>query len=122
MQRRKWCGLIAVFFILTFWGASALAADDIVRVGVMEFLSKASGVTDQQADAIRDIFTRYLANSKSIAVLERERLLSAVGAEVKFGASGLVDPSMAVEIGVRPAVSTWCSARLRTSRRRRRPG
>ncbi|MDR0648529.1 MAG: hypothetical protein LBF92_04280 [Synergistaceae bacterium] len=66
----------------------------------MEFVSKAVGVSPQEADAIRDIFTRYLANSKTIAVIERERLLSSVGAEIKIGASGLIDPSiMAVEIG-----------------------
>jgi curli biogenesis system outer membrane secretion channel CsgG/TolA-binding protein len=97
-MQRKWCGFIAVFFILTIWGTAALAADDVVRVGVMEFVSKADGVTDQQADAVRDLFTRYLTNAKTIAVIERERLLS-IGQEVKIGSSGLVDPSMAVEIG-----------------------
>ena len=97
-MRRKLCGIIAIFFVLTAFGAPALAAD-VIRVGVMEFVSKAVGVSPQEADAIRDIFTRYLANSKTIAVIERERLLSSVGAEIKIGASGLVDPGMAVEIG-----------------------
>jgi curli biogenesis system outer membrane secretion channel CsgG/TolA-binding protein len=97
MQRKLW-GLIAVFFILTVWGTAAPAADDIVRIGVMEFVSKADGVSAQQADVIRDFFTRYLANAKKIAVLERERLLS-IGAEHKLNYSGLVDSAMAVEIG-----------------------
>jgi curli biogenesis system outer membrane secretion channel CsgG/TolA-binding protein len=97
-MQRKWRVLISVFFIMAAWAAAAAAADDIVRVGVMEFVSKASGVSEQNADAIRDVFTRYLANSKTIAVIERERLLS-IGAEIKMGFSGLVDPSMAAEIG-----------------------
>jgi curli biogenesis system outer membrane secretion channel CsgG/TolA-binding protein len=97
-MQRKWHVFIAALFILTAWGSAALAADDIIRVGVMQFESKADGVTDQQADAILDIFTRYLTNAKTIAVIERERLMS-IGQEHKIGFSGLVDPGMAVEIG-----------------------
>ncbi|MDR3354493.1 MAG: hypothetical protein LBO21_05600 [Synergistaceae bacterium] len=97
-MKLKRCGFIAVFLILASLGTAALAADEVVTIGVMDFVSKADGVTDQQADAIRDIFTRYLTNAKTIAVIERERLMS-IGAEIKFGASGLVDPGMAIEIG-----------------------
>jgi TolA-binding protein len=97
-MRLKLCGVIALFFVLTAFGVPAVAAD-VIRVGVMEFVSKAVGVSGQEADAIRDVFTRYLANSKTVAVIERERLLSSVGSEIKIGASGLVDPGMAVEIG-----------------------
>jgi TolA-binding protein len=64
----------------------------------MRFTSKAQGVSDQQAEIITDIFTRTLTNSKTIALVERERL-DAIAREIKLSASGLVDPSMAVELG-----------------------
>jgi hypothetical protein len=97
-MRHRWQGIIAAFLILAAWETAALAADDIITFGVMEVVSKAEGVTDRQADAIRDIFTRYLANSKTIAVIERERLLS-IGEEIMRGASGLIDPRTAAKIG-----------------------
>jgi curli biogenesis system outer membrane secretion channel CsgG len=66
----------------------------------MQFESKVSGLSSQEADAIRDIFTRHLvnANSGTIAVVEREQLLK-IGEELRLNMSGLVDPSTAVEIG-----------------------
>jgi curli biogenesis system outer membrane secretion channel CsgG len=97
-MRRKWCWFIAVFFIPAIWAAAALAADDVVRIGIMQFESKAYGVSAQEADAIRDIFTRHLANSRTIAVVEREQLLK-IGEELRIGLSGLVDPSTAAKVG-----------------------
>jgi curli biogenesis system outer membrane secretion channel CsgG/TolA-binding protein len=97
-MRLKLCGVLALFFVLTAFGVPALAAD-VIRVGVMEFVSKAAGVSNQEADAIRDVFTRYLANSKTVAVIERERLLSSVGSEINIGVSGLIDADTAIQIG-----------------------
>jgi curli biogenesis system outer membrane secretion channel CsgG/TolA-binding protein len=97
-MRLKLCGVLALFFVFTVFGTPAPAAD-VIRVGVMEFVSKASGVSNQEADAIRDVFTRYLANSKTVAVIERERLLSSVGSEIKISVSGLIDADTAVQIG-----------------------
>ncbi|MDR1732758.1 MAG: hypothetical protein LBR61_11755, partial [Synergistaceae bacterium] len=100
-MKRKMFGafLAAVVLLLAAQWSRVWAADrEIVRMGVMKFVSKTSKVSTQQADAITDFFTRNLANSKSIALIERERL-AAIGREQKLNMSGLVDPNMAVEIG-----------------------
>ncbi len=89
---------LAVFAAFLF-SAGLACADEKVRIGVLQFESKASGVSDQQAEIIMDLLTRELASSKTIAVYERAQLKQAVGAEVKLGMSGLVDPSTAAEVG-----------------------
>ena len=73
-------------------------AADKIRIGIMEFQSKASGVSNREAQIITDLFTRELASSKSISVFEREQL-ALVGAEIKLSMSGLVDMDTAVEVG-----------------------
>jgi len=73
-------------------------ASDKIRIGVLDFQSKADGVSHRQAQIITDLFTRELANSKSIAVYEREQLAK-VGEEIKLSMSGLVDMNTAVEVG-----------------------
>ena len=73
-------------------------ASDKIRLGVLEFQSKADGVTDRQAQIITDIFTRTLTTSKTISLFERVALQQ-IGEEQKLGMSGLVDESTAVEIG-----------------------
>ena len=45
-----------------------------IRLGVMKFLARADGVSEQQAAAIGDIFARILTNSKSLTIVERDRL------------------------------------------------
>ncbi|MDR1978154.1 MAG: hypothetical protein LBQ42_05420 [Synergistaceae bacterium] len=85
------CALLASF-------AGIAEAADKIRLGVLEFESKAAGVSNQQAQIITDIFTRTLTSSKSIAVYERLQLQK-IGEEQHLNMSGLVDPSTAVEIG-----------------------
>lgn len=86
--------LLLVFSI----ACCAQAADEKIRVGVLGFESKADGVSQTQADIITDLFTQELAQSKTIAVYEREQL-EQIGKEQKLGMSGLLDASTAVEIG-----------------------
>ena len=89
--------LLSVFALIAVSAFSACASD-IVRVGVVRFDIRANGVSRQQADAITDEFARMLANSRSIAVIERERLDS-IGQEHRLNMSGLIDSRTAVEIG-----------------------
>ena len=97
MTMRK--ALLAALCLLTAWGAlPAMAADEMVRLGVMKFASKAEKVSALQAEVITDVFTRLLSNSRSIVVLERERL-GMIGREHKLNMSGLVDMGLAVEVG-----------------------
>lgn len=91
---------ITAFFCAAVAGtsSSAEAANEIIRIGVMNFTNRANGLHQQQSEGITDMFTRMLSNSQSIAIVERERL-DAIGREHRFGMSGLVDPNTAGEIG-----------------------
>jgi len=82
----------------TLFVTGGAEAADKIRIGVLEFQSKANGVSNRQAQIITDLFTRELANSKSIAVYEREHLAK-VGKEIKLSMSGLVDMNTAIEVG-----------------------
>lgn len=86
---------VSIMFFIT---ATAIEASEPIRVGVMKFESKTSGVSDHQAEVITDLFTTELAQSKRVQVFERLQL-EAIGSEVKLGMSGLVDMNTAVEVG-----------------------
>jgi curli biogenesis system outer membrane secretion channel CsgG len=88
--------VLSLFFLLM--GKSAEGAEDAIRLGVMAFVSKADGVSSQQAGAITDVVARHLSGSRTIAVIERDRL-GTIGREHKLNMSGLVDTNMAVELG-----------------------
>ncbi|MDR1977776.1 MAG: CsgG/HfaB family protein [Synergistaceae bacterium] len=94
---KLWKGLLLVAAACLL-GCDAEAADK-VRLGILGFGSGASGVSDRQAEMIADKFTSMLYGSKSIAVYERQKLAETVGKEIRIGASGLVDPETAAEIG-----------------------
>ena len=85
------CLLIVIF--------ACEAAFASIRLGVMQFVTKADGVTEYQASAAGDVFVRILANNTSnISILERERL-DEIGAEIRLGMSGLVSAHTAVQVG-----------------------
>jgi curli biogenesis system outer membrane secretion channel CsgG len=96
--KKKTIFAAALLFCLLPIVAAEAANEDIVRLGVMQFTSKADGISDRQAEIITDIFTRVLTNSKTISVMERERL-DMIGREQHLNMSGLVDMGMAVEVG-----------------------
>ncbi|MDR1943525.1 MAG: hypothetical protein LBQ19_01755 [Synergistaceae bacterium] len=90
-----------VIFLTLFLCALVVPADaanDKIRIGILKFGSKADGVQDRQAEIITDIFTRALYGSKTVSIYERERFED-VGAEIRVGLSGLVDPMTAAEVG-----------------------
>lgn len=69
-----------------------------IRLGVMKFLSRAEGVTEQQAAAIGDIFARVLTNSPSLVVVERDRF-DDLAKEHQLAQSGVFDDSEVVQLG-----------------------
>ena len=69
-----------------------------VRLGIMNFTSKAYGVSDSMAAGISDFFARLLFKADDIMLVERERI-DDVARELRLGMSGLVDPKSAAEIG-----------------------
>jgi curli biogenesis system outer membrane secretion channel CsgG len=87
-----------LLFCLLAVGSAGAAEQEIIRLGVMTFVSKADGVSSTQVGAITDVVTRHLTGSRTISVVEREQL-STIGREHRLNMSGLVDTNMAVEIG-----------------------
>ena len=90
--------VLASLFALALFALPSWAGEERVRIGVFQFESKTSGVSQQQANAVMDMMTRALASSKSISVIERDQL-DKVGKEIRLGQSGLVDASTAAELG-----------------------
>lgn len=70
----------------------------MIRVGVVNFDSKAAGIPQKGASTLSDLLSRMLANSDKIAVLERSQL-NAIAREHKLNLSGLIDPATAAQIG-----------------------
>lgn len=89
---------IALCFAAVFIPSHAEAADEITRIGIMGFANRTRELNTGHIDSITDNFTRMLSNSRSIAVVERQRL-DTIGREQRFQMSGLVDPNTAVKIG-----------------------
>lgn len=86
--------------IICFMCASAEAAltKGSVRLGVLKFQTRTEGVTEAQAAAIGDMFSRMLTNSKTITVIERDQLDSIKG-EIAMGQSGMITDETVAQIG-----------------------
>ena len=95
MKRVIVCALLVC---LACSGAEAALVNGPVRLGIMKFLARAEGVTETNAAGIGDIFARMLTNSKTITVVERDRL-EAIAEEQKLNLSGMVDENTAVQLG-----------------------
>ncbi len=68
------------------------------RIAVLEFKNNGSQNIQHFSGGIPDMLTTTLANSKNISVVERQQIQKIIS-EMKLGASGLVDPNTAAEIG-----------------------
>ncbi|MBQ7220482.1 MAG: hypothetical protein IJS28_05835 [Synergistaceae bacterium] len=78
--------------------AAPSSAADTVRIGIMNFENRANGLSNAHVRAITDVFTRMLANSPSVSVIEQDRL-DAIARQQKMSMSGMIDPRMLVEVG-----------------------
>ena len=76
----------------------AAVVEGPVRLGIMKFLTRAEGITEAQAAAIGDIFSRILAGSKTMTVVERDQLEN-IASEHRMSMSGLLTDETAVQIG-----------------------
>ena len=96
--------LLICLMIFLFLPVSSLKAEEnnsnnnLLRLGVMKFFSRAEGVTDKQAEAIGDIFTRMLANSKAMIVVERDRI-DEIANEHKLTQAGRFEDDAVIQLG-----------------------
>ncbi len=86
--------LIGVFIIL----CGNASASERLRIAVLPFEIGATGVPSDAAVGIADMLVTALVKTKIYDIVEREQLQKILS-EQKFGMSGLVDPSTAVQIG-----------------------
>lgn len=86
--------LIGIFVIL----CGNAYASERVRIAVLPFETGAPGVPPDAAAGLADMMVTALIKTKVYDILEREQLQKILS-EQKFGMSGLVDPSTAVQIG-----------------------
>lgn len=94
-----WKIVFAVLLLFCMPIALAEAANaNAVRIGVLPFTSKASGMSNHDASIIADIFTRNLTSSKSVMLLEREQL-AAIARENRLTIDGIIDPNTAIQLG-----------------------
>ena len=93
MMRKILCSLLMVMLV-----AGCAFGNEPVRLGIMNFTSKAYGVPDGMAAVIGDFFGSILFKSKGIQLVERERL-EEIGSEIRMGMSGIVSDNMAAKVG-----------------------
>ena len=89
--------IILAVLVLAVIAAPSMASDS-VRIGIMNFDNRANGLSNAHVRAITDVFTRMLANSPSVSVIEQDRL-DAIARQQRMSMSGMIDPRMLVEVG-----------------------
>ena len=77
---------------------TASFAEDVIRIGVLRFASKADGISQWNAESITDELTRMLASSYSIAIIDRSSI-EAIAREHRMNLAGLIDPRTAAQLG-----------------------
>ena len=77
---------------------SPLFAEEVIRVGVLRFESKAEGISQYNAESITDELTRMLTSSYSIAIIDRSEI-EAIAREHRMNLAGLIDSRTAAKLG-----------------------
>lgn len=98
MKLRKVLMLVCAVSVIVCGVCAPSLADDVIRVGVLKFASKASGVSQSNTESVTDELTRMLSASYSIAIIDRSSL-DAIAREHRLSLSGLVDPRTAAKLG-----------------------
>lgn len=98
MKKFSFTLITTLFLGMILSSVSCADENQNIRLGVMKFLSRSEGVTDKQAEAIGDIFARILANSKSLIVVERDRLDDIVN-EHQLLKEGRFEDEAVIELG-----------------------
>lgn len=86
---------VMIFFVCV---PSYSFAEDVIRIGILRFESKANGISYSNAESITDELTRMLAGSYSIAIIDRSSL-EAIAREHRMSLAGLIDPRTATKLG-----------------------
>ena len=97
MSKQSVGKIFLAIFVLAVIVTPSLAAET-VRIGIMNFENRANGLSNAHVRAITDVFTRMLANSPSVSVIEQDRL-DAIARQQRMSMSGMIDPRMLVEVG-----------------------
>ena len=76
----------------------SFGAEEVIRIGVLRFESKADGISQNNAESITDELTRMLTSSYSIAIIDRSAI-DAIAREHRMSLAGLIDPRTAAQLG-----------------------
>lgn len=76
----------------------SFGAEEVIRIGVLKFETKADGISSRNAEAITDELTRMLTSSYSIAIIDRSTI-DAIAREQRMSLAGLIDPRTAAQLG-----------------------
>ena len=84
--------------ILAVMCVPSFAEDEVIRVGVLRFESKANGISQGNAESITDELTMMLTSSYSIAIIDRSNM-EAIAREHRMNLAGLIDSRTAARLG-----------------------
>ncbi len=98
MKSKLMKALLLSVLVSFFCVPSLSFAEDVIRIGILKFESRADGISYSNAESITDELTRMLANSYAIAIIDRSSL-EAIAREQRMSLSGLIDPRTAAKIG-----------------------
>ena len=76
----------------------SFSAEEVIRVGVLRFETKANGISQRNAESITDELTRMLTSSYSIAIIDRS-VIDSIAREHRMNLAGLIDPRTAAQLG-----------------------
>ena len=97
-MKRIFLFFVIFLLVLSTCNTETAQAEGKIRLGVMKFLSRAEGVSGDQAAAVGDVFARMLTSSQTLTVIERDQL-NAIASEHKLVMSGMITEESAVQIG-----------------------
>lgn len=94
----KFLKILLLVMIVVLISSPSFAEEEVIRVGVLRFESKADGISQSNAESITDELTRMLTSSYSIAIIDRENI-EAIAREHRMNLAGLIDPRTAAQLG-----------------------
>lgn len=98
-MKSKLMNALLLSVLVSFFCVPSLSfAEDVIRIGILKFESRADGISYSNAESITDELTRMLANSYAIAIIDRSSL-EAIAREQRMSLSGLIDPRTAAKVG-----------------------
>lgn len=81
---------VSVLVLMCALQAEAAFTDKPLNLGIMQFISRTKDVSPDQAAAVGDVLARMLTSSKTLTIIERERL-NLIASEQQLSTTGLTD-------------------------------